>query len=177
MEGKIPFYNLVNMLLIGVVFLSGCFIAFTNEMADFIISAYPLTTVLTGFNSTFVFSVLITALAYMVGLIINRFSSVVIEEILILCKIIPNHKKDYKNFNNCRKENAFLYTLSREYGLSRGNFTLWFLLAILFAFSTHYLLAIVSFCIAGIFIVSAVKFSNEIQNIVGDFQNSRIAKQ
>jgi hypothetical protein len=170
MESKIPFYNLVNMFLIGIVFISGCFIAFKNEMTTAIISAYPFTTILKEFNFTFIFSVIITTLAYMAGLIINRFSSVVVEEILILCKIISNHEKDYKRFNDCRKENTFLYTLSREYGLSRGNFTLWFLLAILFACSTHYLLAIMSFCIASIFIVSVIKFSNKIQNIVCNFQ-------
>jgi hypothetical protein len=97
----------------------------------------------------------------MAGLIINRFSSVFIEKVLIKLGLIQDYEKNYKDFNICRKENPFLYTLSREYALSRGNFALWILLTLLCLFSGHWLPMLISCIIVIVFLLSMRKHSKD----------------
>jgi hypothetical protein len=168
METKIPFYNLVNMFLIGIVFVVFCSFILYGQLIDIVETYLYLLKFAKEF--TMLFSLAAIGFIYMIGLIINRFSSVVIEKILILFRFIQNIEKDYKDFNNCRKENPFLYTLSREYNLSRVSFTLWLLLTILSISFCHCILAIISLGISAIFIFSMKKFSGKIHNIIIDFK-------
>ena len=81
-------------------------------------------------NSPTAETVCFIALAYFVGLVMNRMASVFLEEIL-MTDVAPergtwlSHKikiqwHDYKEYVSAEKEDVFLKTLSREYALSRN---------------------------------------------------------
>ena len=75
MEIKIPFYNILNMFLTGLVFIGGCVIIFPE---------YTLTVLNNeiiknlGTGPEIIITVCAFAAAYEVGLIINRVGSVII---------------------------------------------------------------------------------------------------
>ncbi|MDR2644659.1 MAG: hypothetical protein LBB44_01570 [Endomicrobium sp.] len=134
---KIPFYEVVNRFVIGVVFVIFFLLVFYGQSIDFIQPYHVLLSTASDF--VLLSSLMVIVIIYMTGLIINRFSSVFIEEVLIKLGLIQVYEKNYKDFNKCRKKDLFLYTLSREYALSRGNFALWILLTFLCLFSGHWL--------------------------------------
>jgi len=123
MINKIPFYNIVNMLLTGLI-LSGIIIVFYYPK---IISEIHIDNVSTIFVyiSTFVFF----AIIYEIGLIINRFGSL-LEDIFKYFRLI-SFNDDYKRFNEIKQEFPILEVLSREYALSRTSMTLFLVISIL----------------------------------------------
>jgi uncharacterized membrane protein (UPF0182 family) len=166
---KIPFYDLVNRFLIGTVFVAFFLVVFYGQSIDFIQSHHVLLSIASNF--VLLSSLMVIVLTYMTGLIINRFSSVVIEKALIKLGFIQDYEKNYKDFNNCRKKSPFLYTLSREYALSRGNVALWILLAFLCLFSGHWVPMLISCIIAIVFLLSMNKYSGKIDKIIKDFHS------
>ncbi|MDR3306567.1 MAG: hypothetical protein LBS61_02705 [Endomicrobium sp.] len=128
------------------------------------------------------FSLMAIGVIYMIGLIINRVSSIIIEDFLIKWK--PLDERDYGDFNNARKENPFLYTLSREYALSRGNLALWLIITVIsiislitntktsFSFCQILLFIMLSSFVTYVFFRSMRKFSQKINVIVKNFKQS-----
>jgi len=127
METKIPFYNIINIFLPGLVFVGSCILLFIDETKTLVASITTLGS--TGLE------VLITvscfAIAYEVGYIIFRLGVVAIEPVLM--KLFG--WTDYKNYTAAGKtsENAHnkLEMFSREYGHARTQITLFIVLAIL----------------------------------------------
>jgi hypothetical protein len=127
METKVPFYNIVNIFLPGLVLLGSCVYLFLDEVK-------ALAQAVTNLGSTGL-DVLVTvslfAIAYEIGYIIFRFGATAIEPLL---------KKlfgwaEYSDFIAAGKTsvNAHdkLEMLSREYGLARTQITLFITLATL----------------------------------------------
>lgn len=120
MEIKIPFYNIINMFLTGLVFMGGCIMVYPNFAANMLTSDIAINI---GSSPEIILIVCFFAAAYEVGLIINRIGSVVIEPILRKTKAIP-FDDDYVKFNKKKKEYPIMSTLSREYVLSRTGIAL-----------------------------------------------------
>ncbi len=167
METKIPFYNLINIFLLGLLFLASMlYITFPSWIK--IIAYHELLV-----QWQFLFSVLLFGVIYEVGVIINRFSSVVIENVCEKIGLISEISKNYTAFNSAKKDNPFLATLSREYAFSRGNFTLWILLAIIFFCNKYCLEGICSLLLSTLFFFSMRKFDSKIQNILKDYSHEQ----
>lgn len=162
MESKIPFYNIINMFLIGIVFLIAFFLVFYNFTVD-LINQYPI---FINFCLDFklITYIIIIGVIYEIGLIINRISSIVIESLFIKFKFI--NIGNYSKFNDYKKGNSFLYTLSREYASARSSFTLWLILFIMFLINGYWGMSIVSFIISVIFCFSFLKMSWKIEDII-----------
>jgi len=138
METKVPFYNIVNIFLPGLVLIGSCVLLFLDEVKT-------LAKAVTDLGSTGL-EVLVTvslfAVAYEIGYIIFRLGSAVIEPIL---------KKmfgwaDYKDFIAAGKTSEKAYDkldmLSREYGYARTQITLCIVLAVLTGNREHWWLMI-----------------------------------
>jgi hypothetical protein len=133
MDVKIPFYNLVNMLLIGMVFIIGWFTIdmwLISEIFGFI-QFYEI-------PSSLALCILFPV-SYQIGLIINRFGSLM-EDILKTEVPLKNRGwisrhiqftwRSYELYQKAEKIDPFIKTLSREYALSRNSLTLFLLLAV-----------------------------------------------
>ena len=79
MEIKIPFYNILNMLLTGLVF-SGCCVLIDPDLAITIFKNEIIYNLTAG--PEIVITVCFFAITYEIGLIINRFGSLIIEYLM-----------------------------------------------------------------------------------------------
>ena len=162
MEIKIPFYNILNMLLTGFVFLGGCIFIFP-DIATTTLSSDIVKNLSAGHEIIVV--VCIFAVVYEIGLIINRTGSVILEPFLIWTKLIP-FNDDYTLFNKKKKEYPIMSTLSREYALSRTRVVLFLLLFILSTITAKWPLVFVCAIITGIYFVSCKKFAWKIVELM-----------
>jgi len=162
MDTKMPFYNIVNILLTGFIFIGSCIIIYFNDFLCMINSPLLMPSSLIS-ESIITFSLI--AVIYEIGLIINRFGSIVIEPILIKLRIIP-FNKNYKLFNERKVTYPSLEILSREYALSRTSLTL-FLIASILAFSHVQLsIGLVFLSISILFALSSRKHSGKIVKLM-----------
>lgn len=67
----------------------------------------------------------------------------------------------------------FFYTLSREYAVSRGNFSLWILLTFLCLFSGHWLPILTKLHYSNCLFLSMKKHSGKIDKIIKDFKSQQ----
>ena len=162
MEVKVPFYNIVNMFLTGLVFL-GAVVFLIPETAIEVLDSPFIAKASAG--SDLVGVVCVFAIAYEAGLIVNRIGSVLIEWCLRKLKWIP-FDDDYAKFNRKQEKHRIMQTLSREYALSRTGIALFLILAILALFSRKPLFAIFAFFIAMIYLVSCRKHAKKIVAIM-----------
>ena len=162
MEIKIPLYNILNMFLTGLVFISGCVIIFP-ETAVAVLNSEFIKSMGTG--PEIVVTVCTFAIAYEVGLIINRTGSVILEEFLKGTKLIP-FNDDYVLFNQKKKEYPIMSTLSREYALSRTGIVLFLLLLILSVFGRKCFLAVICAVITGMYFLSCKKHAGKIVELM-----------
>lgn len=100
MEIKVPFYNILNMFLTGLVFIGGCLVIFPDTAVALFNSDIIENL---GAGPEIVVTVCTFAVAYEVGLIINRTGSVVLEPLLKRTKLIP-FNDNYTLFNQKKKE-------------------------------------------------------------------------
>ena len=166
METKIPFYNIVNIFLTGLVFSVIYVFIYHNFLIRFINNHVGITKFCLNFE--FIACIIILGIIYEIGLIINRLSSVVIESLLLKLGIVKFD--DYSKFNNCKKEYPILSVLSREYAVARSSFTLWILISLLFFTKCYCFMTMVSFVISLIFLLSCIKMSGKINDIIGSYK-------
>jgi hypothetical protein len=160
MDIKIPFYNIVNMFLIGLVFTGFCIILFFKDIHQFI-----STVDIDGLGFQTLITISIFAVIYEVGLIINRIGSVLIESIFIKSKLIP-FNTDYKKFNETKEQYPIMGTLSREYASSRSSFTMFFILIFISFIQQNWLLFIFSAIAAFLFFFSVRKHATKIVSLM-----------
>lgn len=162
MEIKVPFYNIVNMLLTGFVFLGGL-IFVSPEKAIQLMNGEFYANLKTGPEIIFVICLL--AIAYEIGLIINRIGSVIIEPVLKKIKLIP-FNDDYVLFNNKKKDYPIMSTLSREFALSRTSIALFMVLAVIAALNKFCLMFVSCIMISLVFYLSCRKHASKIVEIM-----------
>lgn len=173
MEMKIPFYNIVNMLLTGLVFVGGLIIIFPQYAIQLIQSEF-YENLKTG--PEVILTICIFAIAYEIGLIINRVGSVVIEPFLKKFKLIP-FNDDYTLFNDKKKEYPIMGTLSREFALSRTSVALFLILSIISILNKCCIVFISYFFISIVFYLSCKKHSSKIVELMEDNKESTMKKQ
>ena len=109
-DSKIPFYNLINILFTGLVFLGACLLLYWSKIQEYIAAAFNDYGV--GFE-VFITLALI-AIAYEVGYVIFRVGGTLLEPIIKKWdKRLP-----YTDFVAAEKEYGKLTELSREYGFA-----------------------------------------------------------
>jgi hypothetical protein len=174
MDIKIPFYNLVNMLLIGIIFIVGLLFIDTSlmDMVLGYIQSYNI-------SSSLVLFVLLPV-SYQVGLIINRLGSL-LEDILKTKKTEKNRGwisrifqftwRSYELYQKTEKIEPFVKTLSREYALSRNSLTLFLLLAIVAFAYEEICLASAMIVVSALFYFSMRKHAQKIVARIDLFTN------
>lgn len=161
MDIKIPFYHLVNVLLTGLVFIGGGAILLPEHAVKILresfsecISVGPETIVVICF----------LAIAYELGLTINRIGSIV-EFFLVKGKLIP-FNEDYKLFNERKKRYPILDILSREYALSRTRIALFLILSILAGATSHWAMGFIYVLILATYFMSCRKHASKIVELM-----------
>jgi len=162
MDVKIPFYNVVNMLLTGLILIGCCILLFPHCIL--ILLSNELIPHL-NITSEVVIVISIIAISYEIGLIINRIGSIVIEPFLKITKLIP-FENDYAKFNESKLKYPILSTLSREYALSRTNISLYLLLLILSIASKHWGFSVVFFLLILLFFFSCRKHAKKMVTLI-----------
>lgn len=162
MEVKIPFYNILNMFLTGLVFIGGCVVIFP-EYALNVLNHEIIKNLGTG--PEIIVTVCTFAIAYEVGLIINRIGSVIIEDFLRWMKWIP-FNDDYVLFNETKKQYPIMSTLSREYALSRTGIVLFLILLILSFYAHNWPIIIACSIITAVYYLSCRKHASKIVELM-----------
>lgn len=162
MEIKIPFYNILNMLLTGLVF-SGCYVLIDPDWAITIFKNEIIHNLTAG--PEIVITVCFFAITYEIGLIINRFGSLVIEYLMKKIPLIP-FNDNYVLFNDKKKEYPIMDILSREYALSRTGISLFFILSIIALIRCRLILALVFFTVSIIYFFSCRKHASKIVKLM-----------
>lgn len=162
MEIKVPFYNVLNMFLTGLVFIGGCLIIFLDTAVAFFNSDIIKSL---GTVPEIVITICTFAAAYEVGLLINRTGSVILEPLLKRTKLIP-FNDNYTLFNQKEKEYPIMNTLSREYALSRTGIVLFLSLLILSAAKEKCSLVAICAVITGIYFLSCRTHARKIVQLM-----------
>jgi len=133
METKVPFYNVVNILIPGLVFIGASAFLFLDKIKDLAINI----TTLGSTSLEVLLTVASFAIAYEVGYIIFRLGAAIIEP--ILKKMFG--WREYSEFVAARKAGAeSLDTLSREYGYARTHITLFVALVLIAAIRAQWMM-------------------------------------
>lgn len=162
MEIKIPFYNILNMFLTGIIFIS-MYVMIFPDTAVAVLNNDIIKNL--GAGPEIVVTICAFAIAYEFGLIINRMGSIILEPFLKWTKLIP-FDDDYVKFNIKKKEYPIMSTLSREYALSRTGVVIFLILLLLSLFTSNWALAIVFGCVTVIYYLSCRKHSTKIVNLM-----------
>ena len=172
MEIKIPFYNILNMFLTGLVFIGGCVIIFP----EYVLSVLNTEVIKNlGAGPEIIITVCSFATAYEIGLIINRIGSVIIEDFLKWRKWIQ-FNDDYALFNEKKKQYPIMGTLSREYALSRTGIALFLVLFILASIAHKWPIAIACAVVAIVYYLSCRKHSSKIVELMEEKKTTKAEK-
>lgn len=152
METKIPYYDVLNKLLIGLAFIGATLVLYFSHF----IESYNL--VGAHFNSIILLFIL--ALSYYIGLIINRIGSL-FESIFKTIHLLP-FDNNYTKYNDAEKKYPKMLILSREYAVSRTSFVLFLILGIMTLLEKGFFLSLILFAIAFLFYFSWRKFAKKI---------------
>ena len=168
MEIKIPLYDLLNKFLTGLVFIGGSVVVYPARALSILNSAIVKNL---GTGPEIVVTVAVFATAYELGLIINRFGSVIIEDVFKRFKFIP-FNNDYTLFNETKKKYPIMSTLSREYALSRTGITLFLSLLVLSLLAGRWSVSISCFVIMIIYYLSCRKHAEKIVKLMNSVKDS-----
>lgn len=164
MEIKVPLYNVLNMFLTGFVFVGCIMLLYPDKIISFVFSeAFAQ---LTTISETLIL-LLIIAIAYEIGLILNRLGSVLLEPLLKKTKLVPFDGR-YHIFQEKARNFPIMNILSREYALSRtgiGEFTI---LSIISVMHGKWELALIFFSIALVYFLSCRKHAGKIVSLMKD---------
>ncbi|MDD2371634.1 MAG: hypothetical protein PHQ32_06515 [Firmicutes bacterium] len=162
MADKIPFYDIVNRLLTGLIFI-GCLILINNKFILDFLSPENLEKI--NFGSETIMNICFLAIIYEIGMIINRLGSVVVEYLTKKIKLIK-FDDDYKKYCDSREKYQIHSTLSREYALSRTSFTLFFITSIFAFVEKNIMFGIIFILLAILFLLSYRKYSVKIFELI-----------
>ncbi len=162
MQINVPFYNVLNMLLTGLVFLGACVLMFPN-LIDVVLQNPYMDNLSAG--PEIVVTICFLAVAYETGLFINRLGSVVVETCLRKFTLIP-FTQDYVELNRQRKEFPIIETLSREYVVSRTRIALCLALFLMAFIAKHWIIGASTVCGIILYYCSAYKHSYRIVELV-----------
>ena len=162
MEIEIPLYDLLNRFLIGLVFIGCVFLINISSVKPYLKKDYFETL---SAGSEIIITIVIFAISYEIGLVINRIGSIAIEPLLKATHLIP-FDDDYKRFNTAKKQYPIMDTLSREYAFSRTSITLFVILTILSLLGENKLLSILFIMLVLVFVLSCKRFAGRIVELM-----------
>ena len=160
MEMKIPFYQVLNILLTGLVLGTGIIICFPSELQSLFRDSKSLWS-----HSEFILSMVFIAGSYELGLVVNRLGSIVLEPILIGVRIIP-FDKNYRHYNDLKKQYPILEVLSREYASSRTNVVLFVVLASICFVAGQCIVGVCFLLVSVLFCLSWRKYAGKIVHLM-----------
>ncbi|MDR1553189.1 MAG: hypothetical protein LBS69_06985 [Prevotellaceae bacterium] len=167
METKIPFYNLLNMFLTGLIFIGCCVLLYHNKIITFVESNFFKSVKDINVGLETVITISFCAIIYEIGLIINRIGSL-LENLLKECPILLPFDDDHKKFSEKKKQFPIMEILSREYALSRTSMTLFLITTVIACFQKHWIFSIVMFVLTLIFYFSMKKHAGKIVELMKD---------
>ena len=166
MDCKIPFYNLLNMLFVGVIF-GICWIFIDPHNTSLALRTFQM---ILNNKSSEMFC--LPFFAYLIGLTINRIASLLFEKIFNtkkrsdqrnwISRQIQIEWRSYKAYIDAEKKDQKLIILSREYALSRNLTVMFFILCIMSIINTKLNLAIFFASLGILFYFSAKKHVKKI---------------
>jgi hypothetical protein len=127
MEIKVPFYNIVNIILPGLVLIGSGLLLFLNEAKDIATQISKLGSA----GLEVLVTVSLFAIAYEVGYIIFRLGAVSVEPILKKMFSWADYNDFLKAGKTSEKAHDKLEMLSREYGFARTQIMLFAILILL----------------------------------------------
>ncbi len=165
METRVPFYNIVNIFLPGLVLLGSSVLLFIDD-------AKTLAQEITNLGSTGL-EVLVTvslfAIAYEVGYVIFRLGSAVIEPLLKMMFGWAEYSDFIAAGKTSGKAHDKLEMLSREYGYARTQITLFIALAVLTCVRKHWWFMGACVLCAGLFALTARGHMRKTQDAVKQY--------
>ena len=173
MEIKMPLYDLLNKFLTGLVFIGGSVVVYPARALSILNSEIVKNL---GTGPEIVVTVAVFATAYELGLIINRFGSVIIEDVFKRLKLIQ-FNNDYMLFNEAKKKYPIMSTLSREYALSRTGIALFLSLVVLSFLAGRWSVGISCFVIMIIYFLSCRKHADKIVKLMNSVQGTVSAEK
>lgn len=162
MEIKVPLYNVLNMFLTGFVFIGCVMLQYPDKIIKFVYS--EAFTQLTAISETLLL-LFIVAIAYEIGLILNRLSSVLLEPFLKKTNLVPFDDR-YHIFQEKAHKFPIMNILSREYALSRTGIGEFVILSIMSAVHSKWRLATLFICIAIVYLLSCRKHASKIVSLM-----------
>ena len=169
METKVPFYNIVNVLLPGLVLIGSCILLFFGEIRNYAKAVADLGSA----GLEVLVTVSLFAVAYEVGYITFRFGAIFIEPLLKRLFGWTNYNDFIAAEKTSNTANDKLDMLSREYSYARTQISLFITIAVLTAISKHCWLSIFSILCVILFICSAGRHMKKIQTAVAEFNTTR----
>lgn len=164
MNMTIPYYEIINRFLLGLLLAAGIAIFHVPEIMNWLSTeTVQSLTIPTGLET--VATVCLFAVIYEVGYIINRISSVLTEELLVRIKVWPK-RSDYVQFNKAKEHYKILPVLAREYDFCKGQITLFSVLIIYALILRIWPFVMIYASIIIFFAVSGWKFSERINSLV-----------
>jgi len=157
---KMPFYNFINILLTGILFLAFVFFMKPSYFIDLMESIVGIGSVFMMIISAFLF-----AIAYEVGYLVFRIGGTIIEFLIVKFKIVYFYN-DYEQLNKSRKDNPALYMLSREYAFARTQATEFLIFMIVIPFYYQFTYMFIFLVLAIICLLTARKHSKKIVDII-----------
>ncbi len=151
METKVPFYNIVNIFLPGLVLLGSSVLLFLDKVKT-------LVQVITNLGSTgleILVTVSLFAIAYEVGYIIFRLGSAVIEPLLKMMFGWTEYSDFIAAGKTSEKAHDKLEMLSREYGYARTQITLFVALSVLTGIRANWWIMGICIVCVGLFTLTA----------------------
>lgn len=164
MSIKLSQYNILNMLLTGIVFCVGVSTLYVTTLIKLIVDENVTHL---GVVPEIILLICFLAVSYEIGLILNRAGSVLLE--LSLKKIMRLPFSDYVLYLKVSEKKPILHILSREYALSRTSILEFLILTVWSACLNKWFLMFFYFLCALIFYFSCKKHSQRITDIVNAF--------
>ena len=164
MNTTIPYYEIINRFLLGLLLAAGIALFHVQEIMNWLSTESVQTlTIPAGLGA--VATACFFAVFYEFGYIINRISSVLTEELLIRIKVWPK-RGDYVQFNKASERYKKLPILAREYDFCKGQITLFSVLVIYAVIQRIWPFVMIYASIIIFFAVSGWKFSERINSLV-----------
>lgn len=164
MSTTIPYYEIINRFLLGLLLAAGIAIFHVHEIMNWLSTeTVQGLTIPAGLET--VATVCLFAVVYEIGYIINRISSVVTEEFLIRIKVWPQ-RSNYVQFNKKSEHHKKPSILGREYDVCKGQITLYFILMSYSAIQRCFSFELFCCLFIIILLFSGRKCSNRINSLV-----------
>ena len=171
----LPFYNIVNILFVGVLFCVGIGTLFPG-----IIELFGSDKLVSIKTDSFLFCMIALTVVYEIGIVLDRLGSLVTERVLknkkpanergFISNLIQMQWKCYHSFQKAEKHSENIKTLTREYIFSRNNLTLFAILAVVALCVGRFIHAIIFADLVILFYFSMKKHADKVAQRV-DYAN------